>query len=384
MISELLMNYVFDRLDKQIIKRVPYCLLISLIIYMLLDVRSFVLPLLILSLIIFMTSTTLFNRHINKALEQLLIDVNFKSFIGKMSNIFEGGNSLLDDIKASENWKMITLGASSGIFFLLLLTSTCLMILNYLKIGMELVFPIMIILVVYLYQDIAETDLLKEYQTKEPEIPFLQDIVEMYMVNNSLKSIRIKSLSKAILRFGSRIFGPLCYLTVPKLHSDMLIVYKNPEIVSFIKDLAKKDDKVYMKHEGGQSIDNFFTEGQCEKISMLHERSPKENFPYLFNPDYSYSEKDQKRWIALSLNEKESKKEKVLGYMFIHLFRGISIKRKIKAGKRRPIEPEIKPKEALLFVLIGERNYMEYLKARLEVISTKYPLDLISMEQQYS
>ncbi|MEM2129405.1 MAG: hypothetical protein QXZ70_02280 [Candidatus Bathyarchaeia archaeon] len=383
MISELLMNYVFDRLNKQIIERLPYCLLLSLIMYTTFNVEYFLVPLVIISLIIFTTATTLFNKYINKALEQMLIDINFKSLIRKMSNIFEGGNSLLDDIKASENWRMITLGVSSGLFFFLLLTSTCLMIFNYLRIGIELVFPIMIILVVYLYQDIVEIDLLKEYQTKKTELPFLQDIVEMYTVNNSLKSIRIKSLSKAILRFGSRILGPLCYLTVPKLYSDMFIVYKNPEIVSFIKNLAKKDAKVYIKYEGGQSIDNFFTEGQCEKISMLHERSPKENFPYLFNPDYSYSEKDRKKWTALSLNEKETKKEKVLGYMFIHLFKGISMKRKTKPG-RRPNEPEIKPKEALLFILIGERNYMGYLKVKLEVISTKYPSDLISMEQQYS
>lgn len=222
MISELLMNYVFNRLDKQIVRRVPYCLLLSLIIYLLFDLKYLLLPFLIFSLGMFLLSTTLFNQHIDKALEELLMNVDFKRFIGKMSNIFEGGTSLLDDIKASENWKMITLGASSGIFFFLLLTSACLMILNYLTIGMELVLPIMIILVVYLNQDIAETDLLKEYQTKETELPFLQDIVEMYMVNNSLKSFRIKSLSKAMLRFGSRIFGPLCYLTVPKLHSDML------------------------------------------------------------------------------------------------------------------------------------------------------------------
>lgn len=39
---------------------------------------------------------------------------------------------------------------------------------------------------------------------------------------------------------------------------------------------------------------------------------------------------------------------------------------------------------ALLFILVGERNYMEYLKARIELISTKYPLDLINIEHQYS
>lgn len=34
MIGELLISYVFDRLDKQIIRRIPYALLISLFIHL--------------------------------------------------------------------------------------------------------------------------------------------------------------------------------------------------------------------------------------------------------------------------------------------------------------------------------------------------------------
>jgi len=358
MISEMLMGFVFDSLDKQIIKRVPYALLISLIIYQLFNVKTSLLPLSTISLAIFITSTAIFNSKINKALEGLLIDVeDFKKLVEKLSKIFEGETSLLDDINASENWRIILLGVLSGIFFTLLLTTAFIMIFDYFAMGKELVIPIIIILIVYVYQDMAETNILKEYQTKETEIPFLQDIIETYLIHNSLKSFPTKSLTTVTLKLASRTIGPLCYLSAQKLHSDVILVYNNPEIKSLLKGLTREDRDIYLKHAAGQSMENFFTREECEKITVLQEKSPKENFPYLFDPNYTYSEKDKKKWIALSLNKKKRRKESVLGYMFIHLFRGIFLKRIIKGHrKRRLVKEKVKPQEALLFILIGKRS----------------------------
>ena len=118
----------------------------------------------------------------------------------------------------------------------------------------------------------------------------------------------------------------------------------------------------------------------------MHEKSPKENFPYLFDPNYSYSEKDKKKWTALTLNKKDDGREKVLGYVFIHLFRGIFVKRiikKKKRGRRSPIKEETKPQEVLFFIFIGNRSYMEYLKTRIQLISVIYPRSLIVTEHQF-
>ena len=109
------MSYVFDRLDKQIIRRVPYCLLFSLVLYVFFRPGFFVFPILSLLLVLFAFSTVFFNRRINSALEDLLMDVDFKGFVKKMASIFEGGASLLDDIKASENWKSLP-SASAAVY----------------------------------------------------------------------------------------------------------------------------------------------------------------------------------------------------------------------------------------------------------------------------
>jgi len=377
MISELLMTYIFDRLDKQIIKRIPYALLISLIIYLILDIKPLLLPLSIISIIIFLLSTILFNTIINNALGNILLNIDFQKLLEKLADIFEGKTSLLDDIKAQENWKIITIGALSGTFFTILLTTTFLMILNHFMMGKELATPIVIILFIYLYQDIAETDLLKEYQAKETETPFLQDIAETYIVSNSLKSFPIKSFIVAALKFAGRIIGPLSHLTAPKIHSDTLLIYNNPEIISLIKEQLKKD-KLYLKHEQGQSIDNFFTNGlkHSESITFLKEKPPKENFPYLFDPNYLYSEKRRKNWTAVSIIEQE----KVKGYIFIHMFKGVYVKSRLRKSPRKPIEQEARQKETLLFIFLGERKYLQYLKTRIEIVSTKYPQNLIDME----
>ena len=144
MISELMVTYIFDRLDKQIIKKVPYALLISLIIYSLFDMKPFLLPLSAAFLVIFTTLTIIFNSDINKALEGLLIDVkDLKRLVEKLSKIFEGKNSFLDDIKASENWKLILLGVLSGFSFTSLLVIVFLMIFDYFAIEEEFLIPIM-------------------------------------------------------------------------------------------------------------------------------------------------------------------------------------------------------------------------------------------------
>jgi hypothetical protein len=376
MISELLMTYVFDRLDKQILKRLPYTLLISLIAYLMFDLKFMLLLSAIFSLMIFVISTAIFNLIINSALENMLINVDVKKVIGKLAEIFEGKTSLLDDIKAQENLKLITLGSLSGLSLTILLSTAFLMIFQYFEVGKELAIPMIIILLVYTFQDLAETELFKEYQMKETETPFIYDIAETYIVDNSLKEFPTKTLKIVALKILSKIFGPLCHLNTPKIHSDALLVYDNPAIESLIKELTQKNNKLYLKHEAGQSIDNFFVEGTPESLTCLREKSPKEVFPYLFDPNYSYQEKSQKKWTALSIFEQD----KVKGYIFIHMFKGVYVKSRLRKNPRRPIEQEHKRKATLLFILIGERKYIKYIKTRIEVLSTKYPQNLMDME----
>jgi hypothetical protein len=381
MISELMKYYIFDKLDKQILSRIPYSLFFSLLIYLFFNMEKILFPLSVCSLFAFLILTVLFNWHINRNLENPFVDVEFKKTIEKMSQIFEGKSSLLDDIKISEKWWTVILAVGSGLSFFLLCTSAFLMVFNYLKIGKDLIVVAMIFVTIYLYQDLAKSDFLEEIETTDVKFPFLLDLLEMYTVRNSLKSLPVKkSVSQVIVLSLSRVVGPLTYLTLPKLSFDILIVYKNPELVELIKDLTGKSEGIYLKYEDGQSLDSFLAEERSEKITTLYEKSPKENFPYLFNPNYSYSDKDQKRWIAFRILENGLKNRKAVGCIFIHLFKGVFIKRKVKGSGRRPIKVEPKPMPVFLFIFVGERSYIHFIKTKIEVISTKFPLNILNVE----
>jgi len=262
---------------------------------------------------------------------------------------------------------MIALGVLSGVFLFLVLVSASLMILYNLTIGKDLAAIIAVFAVIYLYQDITKSDYLVEYRTKEAKFPFMRDVIEMYTVDNSLTSVsKRRSSLRMVLQFSSGIIGPLCHLTLPKLSCEMLIVYNNPELVKSLKEFTDRTNRIWFKHEEGQSVTNFFTEGHSERMTMLNERSPIENFPYLFNPKYIYSEKERKKWIALSIVEGDPKREKTVGHMFIHTFRALFIRKRVRPSGRRKLTEEIIPKEVFLFVLFGERSYIQFIKTKIK------------------
>jgi hypothetical protein len=332
------------------------------------------------SLVVFLVSTTLFNRRIEHMLEGMLTDVKFGQFVKKMSNIFEGKNSLLDDLKASENTETIALGASSGLFFFLAVGSAFAFVLSQFNIGIGIIISLLVFLILYLYRDLSETDLLKEYQSEEKMQPFMYDLLETYTVNNSLKSFGERSPSKVFLRFGSRIIGPLCYVTLPKLGYDSSLVYKNTETISFIRDLTKGVN-LRLEHQDGQSLDALFVEGQSvqsERITILSEKSPKENFPYLFDPNYSSTPKEQKKWCALSLVERDSHSEKTRCYVFINVYRGHSPRAQ---ARERRANRKAGVKEILLLILVGERSYVAYIKTRVESLAARYPAEMLNLEE---
>lgn len=383
MISELVKYYIFDGLDKQIVRRIPYFLLFSLIFY-LFNIEKFILySFLSCSLLIVLISTSLFNWYVNRNLESLLTNVDFKKFTEKMSMIVEDRNSLLEDIKNSENWWIIIIAIVSGLSFFSLFTSAFLILFTYFKISKDLIAVAIIFVTFYLYQDIAKSVLFEESKASETKFPFLLDLLEMYTINNSLRYLPAKRvLPQPLILLLSRIVAPLTYLSLPKFSFDMLLIYWNPEVVKLLKRLTKKDNNshICLKHEAGQSVDEFFTKGSCEKITVLNEKSPKEVFPYLFNPSYSYSEKERKKWVAFRMLERGLKNEKTVGYIFIHLFEGVFVKRRVKNIARQPFKLESKAKPVLLFIFIGERSYIQYIKTEIEVISTKIPREIIDME----
>lgn len=205
----------------------------------------------------------------------------------------------------------------------------------------------------------------------------MMDIFKKYAVKNSLK--RIKRSSEIAMNIAGRILGPLVHLDLPKYTTDSLMVYGSNDLLEILDDLSKNEDSdLSLEWEAGQTADNFKIWDGAEPISVLSEKSPSELFPYLLEPDYKFSAGSRKKWIAYSISSGQGKEKETVGHIFIHRFKGVFVKRRVRPSG--VIRPENRNKDILLFTLIGQRSYIEYVKTKLELKSTKVPPEALNYE----
>lgn len=309
----------------------------------------------------------------------MIINVDIREMIKKLTSIFEGKASLLDDIKALGNIRLIASAFLGGASFTILLSISLLILLHHFNLERELIITLTIFLLIYAYQDLAEANLsVKERREKEDIVLFIEDAMETYIIDNSLRKLPTKTLKIILIKVFSRIIGPLTSLTPPKFHGDALLVYKNEDVISFIEESAKKENSLRLKHEQGQPIEQFFAEdfGKPQNITVLIEKSPKHLFPYFFNQNHQKKEKEPGKWTILSIIEDNE----VKGYMFIHMYKGAYVKSKITGRERISVKREFQKKDVLLFILVGERKCVMYLKNQINIRSAKYPQNLMNIE----
>ena len=85
--------------------------------------------------------------------------------------------------------------------------------------------------------------------------------------------------------------------------------------------------------------------------------------------------------IEADLLEAENKKEKVLCHVYVQKYRAFFLKRYVK-NVHRDVEAKADPKDAYLFILVGERSQVDYLQTRIEMITTKVPMDFLTVEYE--
>lgn len=89
-----------------------------------------------------------------------------------------------------------------------------------------------------------------------------------------------------------------------------MIVYNNLSLKELLRKYSQGREEISLEKQEGQPLETFFVsedgskQGPCENVTVFSEKSPKELFPYLFDPDYKYSDNGQKKWIALKHFEK--------------------------------------------------------------------------------
>ena len=235
-------------------------------------------------------------------------------------------------------------------------------LISYSAVSLDTIAIGMSLTIVYLVYDIAKAPLIEQPQS-DGDFPLGFDLVEKYLITNSLSGLRLKS--KGVIYVLSRLFGPLAYLNVPKYSFDSTLVYDNEGVTKLISSLIEESGgrDFKLQHRQGEILKNFLATGNEQRITVLIEGSPKTIYPYLFDNKPSG---DAKNWTGLDIVV--TKTGGTAGRVFIQKFRGVYVKTKKKMERNRD---KITQSRAFQFIIIGERAYVQYLKQMIEMNSAK-------------
>ncbi|MBI2938377.1 MAG: hypothetical protein HYY22_09230 [Thaumarchaeota archaeon] len=372
-----------EGLNKQILKKIPYCLTTALFIYAIwstggnatkLDVTYFSIPL--IASIILIISAIRFNNILNGPLQNFFSAMDYKAVLGKMRSVFVEQNSLLDDLDFAKNKQTIFWAVTNGVSIFVLLTAVFLATLVYTQLGLQATLVLLPIVLIYHLYDLMSAHIIEEPKAEE-KFPLGFDFFETYAMKNSLRRLPV---SGSVLYLLGRIIGPLVSVEVPKFTFDTLLVYETPELTSEIKNLSnekRQNDKnnLILKHNAGESIEQLFTvSSRGHMLTALVEDSPKKLFPYLFGSEEST---DQNGWTSLTVFDSNAKS--VVGYIFIQKFKGVFVKRIVKTER---VKSESRKTAAYQFIFIGERSSISYIKNLVEINAAKVPQSVLDIELQ--
>ena len=380
MIEDFLTSYIFEKLDKQIINKVPYCILFALLTYYFFDFQSTAIILTPVFFAIFLVSSVFFNFEVAVLANKMWVKMDFKKVYGRMTDIYEKGDSWLKDMKLSKQRALSSTGFLSGIALTVTLTLVFLLLLYYVPFGnKQVIVPVAVIVAIFLMYDVAKTDLIEEPE-KENNFTIVYDVMNTYLIENSSRKLSSNSaVPKMLFTLVTRIISPLIYYSFPKMSYKELFVYNNPKLREFIKQLNQGHGNLRLKQSEGYSVDGFLVSEDCDRLSDIVEKMPNEVFPYLLNPDYKFSDTVKKKWIALQVLKKQSKSKEPVGQMFIHMFRIPRVVNKRNRGKQKEIERE---REVFMFTMMGERSSIQYIYTKISAIALQCPVNKVISEME--
>ncbi|MBO8179735.1 MAG: hypothetical protein H0Z19_04535 [Archaeoglobus sp.] len=386
--------YVLERTDKQLLQKIPYSLFGFLILYWFGISISIpvIISLIVLFLSLFVLFTYLFNSMISSALENAFLDINLTELRDKIIAIFERRLSFLDDRKDIER-KLVAFYAIGGLSLTALMVLMVYMFSKNYKFNGNLTLLLAVSVVLYIFYDVVKYNLSYEYTGKDSKSPFLEDIAEKYFIENSLRKLPgSKSFYSIFMTFLARVLGTITFFEIPPIKFDVLLVYANENIRKFIKELTVDENtqtygknnkrEIVLKYANGLKPSEFFEDKLFKppRITVLSEKSPIENFPYLFDSEYNLGDKNKNcgKWIMYTL--KEGINGRVVGYVIIQAFKGLKIKRKFRNINRHPIKFEGKAETVYMFIFIGRRGEIEYFKNEVALRTAKFDPSLIDVE----
>jgi hypothetical protein len=268
MIDDLLKFYLLEGLGRQVLKKIPYYLMIALIVYfsiLAIDLKPVVNPnwLLIpsISLLIFVISTFHFQSRMNGGLRKAYGGLDFKSAVGKIRSVYEGQSSILEDVNLNKLSSVFVSALLNG--FSLLIGMVSAFVLALLFSGVGLVIPLLAAFfgTIYLVVDVSKGSLVEEPESKNDN-PLATDFFEKYVVTNSVRRLPRRLSSRSFMYVAGRLIGPLVQVNIPKSMYDILLVYHSNELVEVIKGMSQKREGsgLYLKQDAGDTVEQFLAD----------------------------------------------------------------------------------------------------------------------------
>ncbi len=409
MIEDLLTSYIFEKLDKQIVNKVPYCLFFALLIYYFFNFQNIALFLAPISFIVFIVSSIYFNSEVSELATKMWTNIDVKDVLRRMTNIYEKGDSFLKDLKLSKTPRIGITGFIAGLALTITLTTVFLLLLYYIPLGTkQIIIPVTVIVAIFLLYDVAKAELIEEPKEENNNLTLANDVMSKYLVENSQGSSN-SNVSQMLFTFVTRVISPLIYFSFPKMTYKETFVYSNPKLREYIKQISRGDGDLQLKRTDGFSLDALLvTDENCDKLSDIAEKQHSIVFPYLLNPDYKFSDYSNKKetpikkWTALQVIRKQSTKgqtiseastsepttnknsknrepkkkiiEEPVGQVFIHAFRIPRVK--VDRGHGRPKEVEHQ-RDVLMIMMMGERSSIQYIFTKISTMSLPCPVQKV-------
>jgi hypothetical protein len=238
----------------------------------------------------------------NEALESIYTNIDWDRFIDKVSGIYEGQTSLIKDIKGKcDNDNFTRNGLFAGIAFTYILFWIFAYIILHFSIPMDIQFILIVILIIYIFQDLLKFSPLKDLKKESSSSTVGLNLLELYTIDNAVKDNKIKKKTFILLfHIIARLFGPIIIMDEPDFLIDRIIIYWNPETKKIVSEYLNKSNKnlnyfielwKYQFKYPHQSelkseedvINRFFDDPTRTGESMRNfiDQSPVNLFPYL-------------------------------------------------------------------------------------------------------
>jgi hypothetical protein len=391
MITDLLKYYMSEDLGIQIYKKIPYSLLSGLLLYIGFHYQNIIVDynlligISVISLILFIDFTYYFLTVINEPISNLFSDMNFPELMMKFNAIYEKQESLLDDLEHSKlRVGFFLAGLINGIMlFIFMTTIFLLVILNY-KIDEILILISPLIIILYLTYDTTKYQIFEEKKIKNNAY-LGYNAIELYTTKNNAKNF--KHISMGLIYHLVRMFGPLVHIKIPQIGMEDTLLYESNELKEYLEKLFKpiKNNEIEYQIEAGDNINKLlvkddYLDNYLPYISDLADKSPRENFPYLLNPEFKGS---LPGWIVIKIKEQN----KIVGHIFIRKYKGVIEKKINRENRRHQNRTYLRNRKhninnettyAYFFLIVGERQLVSYLIESLNQRSTKVPEYIIN------